>query len=131
MMSFNNTNIRNKINALNNNVKANSVPNKPNIKVSNSISEKIKKLSSPNEPTTAIGIAKKTTKENEDKQLKDVKNQSSSIKTKEDLISEFEKGSPEFNQNQDSGKFESECEKKLSDSNEGTNGTKLLYTIKK
>lgn len=44
-MSFN-SNIRNKINALNNNTKLNNSSSKPAIKVTNSISEKIKKLSS-------------------------------------------------------------------------------------
>lgn len=123
-MSFN-SNIRSKINALNNNAKANSVSSKPNIKVSNSISEKIKKLSSSNDPTPVLGNGKKSS--SEDKQLKDVKNQSSSIKTKED---EAEKSVPEAIETivltkQDSNQDEPICDNNSQNSNDDLNGKNI------
>ncbi|CAF0782220.1 unnamed protein product [Brachionus calyciflorus] len=96
-MSFN-SNIKSKINALNDKTKANNVANKPNIKVSNSISEKIKKLStsstSSNESTPSLGTLKKVPKEAlvivEEKDLvKDKKEpDSSSIKTRNETSAE-------------------------------------------
>ncbi|RNA11089.1 SOGA2, partial [Brachionus plicatilis] len=128
MMSFN-SNIRSKINALNNNAKGNSVASKPNIKVSNSISEKIKKLSSSTEATPVIGSVKKSPRENEDKQLKDVKDQSSSIKTKEDAITPKVSSEPSemiSSDIQDTNQDESACETSFCDSNEDLNDIDLI-----